>query len=550
MRPFFSLFLLAVSSIAAAQTTTTYGDLLAPRYGSCAAWAPEVERAYVIGGVGAFAASNEIQAFDPQTLTVQVAAHLPAPVLYAECVAAQGLVWTWDGGTSSLYSFDPTTAAVSTASGNGLYATGAMTTDGEHLYLSTYTGVVSYEIASGLWSDLPAPTHLRYNGPMLVVSRGWLWLIGGTTQSDVVERLDLSNPVAWEPFGRLSELLINVAGGVLGDMVLLNGDEGFGGTTARVFEFNLTTGRTKSSSAYLPFVLNYRAGTVFDGGAWFFGGRETAYAFELRGDVSVWWPPTEGSDNDGDGLIDTFDEDDDDDGVVDWQDSCPLAAVAPDSDSDGVCDPVDICPLDPYDDLDGDGVCGDLDLCPEDPLDDSDLDGSCDGVDLCLGHDGSADADGDGVCGDLDPCPLDRLDDSDGDGVCDGVDLCAGEDWTGDSDGDGVCNDQDFILLVSPMRRGQSARFVVYRAPAGAAVQIWGTARGLGVGPCPVGGTCGSLNQPVRLGSTTASASGEAALEVVVPTTLPAGLNLLIEAVWVRQGAADVSGVVHRRVAP
>lgn len=59
---------------------------------------------------------------------------------------------------------------------------------------------------------------------------------------------------------------------------------------------------------------------------------------------------------------------------------------------------------------------------------------------------------------------------------------------------------------------------------------------------------CGSLNQPIRLGVVPASASGEAVLNVVVPATPPVGLDLWIEAAWVRQGQADVSGVVHRRV--
>jgi hypothetical protein len=548
MQTLLSLVLLLTSSVASAQTSATYGELLAPRYGSCAAYVPEADRVYVIGGVGLYSASNEVQALDPQTLTVSVAAYLPAVTYTPRCAAAQGLVWIWDDGSSSLYSFDPVAGTVSTVSSGALYTSGGMASDGERLYLPTNAGVTSFEIATGVWSDLPAPAFPRYVGPKLVASHGWLWLIGGSLQTTVVERLDLSNPVAWERFGSLTEQLVHLSGGVLGDVVILNGDEGYSGTTARVFEFDLTTGRTRTSSEYLPFPLSYRAGAAVDGGVWFFGGRETSYTYAFRGDVSAWWPTTTGPDNDGDGVIDRFDDDDDDDGLIDWQDPCPMAAVAPDSDGDGVCDPSDACPLDPDDDLDGDGVCGDEDLCPLDPEDDSDLDGSCDSVDLCVGDDGFDDVDEDGVCGDLDPCPLDLFDDSDGDGACDGVDFCEGDDLTGDGDGDGVCNDEDFLLLVTPMRRGQPARFAVYRAQPGASVQIWGTTRGLGVGPCPTSSVCGSLNQPIRLGVVTASASGEAVLNVVVPATLPVGLDLLIEAAWVRQGQADVSGVVHRRV--
>ena len=53
-------------------------------------------------------------------------------------------------------------------------------------------------------------------------------------------------------------------------------------------------------------------------------------------------PPTEGTDSDGDGIVDAKDSDDDGDGVLDYADGDhPSNIGEPDSDNDGIIDAYD-----------------------------------------------------------------------------------------------------------------------------------------------------------------------------------------------------------------
>jgi hypothetical protein len=181
----------------------------------------------------------------------------------------------------------------------------------------------------------------------------------------------------------------------------------------------------------------------------------------------------QGTDTDGDGMVDVDDFDDDNDGVADAADSDPLDPDAcrdadgdtcddcalgtddfgpmsdarpnhdgPDADADGLCDAGDpgtgpdtdgdgIVDVDDPDD-DNDGVADATDSDPVDPhvCRDED-DDTCD--DCAIGTDGfgpladanpvhdGPDADADGLCDAGDPCPTG---DADGDSVCDPADNC------------------------------------------------------------------------------------------------------------------------------
>ena len=106
-----------------------------------------------------------------------------------------------------------------------------------------------------------------------------------------------------------------------------------------------------------------------------------------------------GSDFDGDGTDDEFDDDDDNDGVVDTSDLYPkdaLRASGNDADGDGTDDEFD-------DDDDNDGVVDTSDLYPKDALRASGNDADGDGTD----DEFDADRDGDGVDNATDQFPDD-----------------------------------------------------------------------------------------------------------------------------------------------
>ena len=103
----------------------------------------------------------------------------------------------------------------------------------------------------------------------------------------------------------------------------------------------------------------------------------------------------EARDSDGDGLINSIDEDDDNDGTLDAQDHLPFDPTeTQDTDNDGIGDNAD-------NDDDGDGVVDSADAFPLDAAESVDTDN--DGT----GNNADTDDDGDGVPDTLDPAPLD-----------------------------------------------------------------------------------------------------------------------------------------------
>lgn len=109
-------------------------------------------------------------------------------------------------------------------------------------------------------------------------------------------------------------------------------------------------------------------------------------------------------DTDGDGIVDSLDEDDDNDGLTDEEEEGMCAdPLNPDTDNDGVDDGVDQFPCDPTEtvDTDGDGVGDNADV-------DDDNDGWSDEQELMYGTDPlRVDTDGDGVNDPQDYYPLD-----------------------------------------------------------------------------------------------------------------------------------------------
>ena len=139
-------------------------------------------------------------------------------------------------------------------------------------------------------------------------------------------------------------------------------------------------------------------------------------------------------DTDGDGLLNTLDEDDDGDGVEDGLDAFPLDATEwVDTDGDCLGNNADL-------DDDGDGVMDVQDALPLDPLESLDTDG--DGI----GDNADTDDDGDGVSDAEDLFPLDSSEstDSDGDGVGDNADAFPSDaSEAADTDGDGIGDNAD-----------------------------------------------------------------------------------------------------------
>ena len=199
----------------------------------------------------------------------------------------------------------------------------------------------------------------------------------------------------------------------------------------------------------------------------------------------------DGVDNDGDGLVDSDDDDcwvcgdgdldpgeECDDGNNVDGDGCDSVCLdeCDDTDADGVCDDVDNC-VDVANtdqaDADADGVGDACDNCPatgNPDQADGDADGLGDVCDNCVvdANPDQADADADGAGDVCDSCPAVAGDqtDTDSDGLGDICDNCAGVanadqantdgdelgdvcdecpfDPSNDADGDGVCGDVDY----------------------------------------------------------------------------------------------------------
>ncbi|HMV69746.1 MAG TPA: hypothetical protein PKA64_23085 [Myxococcota bacterium] len=166
----------------------------------------------------------------------------------------------------------------------------------------------------------------------------------------------------------------------------------------------------------------------------------------------------------------------------------------------------------------------------------------------CIDADLCDDSDGDGVCDDLDICDGDdATGDSDADGVCDSDDLCVGDDVTGDTDGDGVCDDQDFSLRVGQISAGAQVELVATNARVSSQVYfLLGTTGRTPSGLCYPGApdVCTGIDQPRVLGSAAPARSGTARLTVTVPSTVPAGVTVWLQAVWVRTSGGVVVGDV------
>jgi gliding motility-associated-like protein len=146
-------------------------------------------------------------------------------------------------------------------------------------------------------------------------------------------------------------------------------------------------------------------------------------------------------DSDGDGVINTIDQDDDNDGITDFEEVCGGGATSfsciggdpnADADGDGTSNYKDsqFCTLNLR------GVCATLDRDNDGIIDNIDLDSDNDGI-TDLVEAGGTDADGDGK--------LDGFADSDGDGFANSVDPTTGGTLlpTPDSDGDGIDNFND-----------------------------------------------------------------------------------------------------------
>lgn len=139
--------------------------------------------------------------------------------------------------------------------------------------------------------------------------------------------------------------------------------------------------------------------------------------------------------------------------------------------------------------------------------------------------------------------------DADGDGVCDASDLCTGDDATGDSDADGTCDDTDFVLQAGTFTRGSSVTLGVQNAEPGSRAVFLLSTTGPGSGPChPTAGICADIRGPIRvLGSSTVSGAGNASISLTVPTTVPAGTPVALQAAYIGSGA-DVTEVETRTI--
>lgn len=138
--------------------------------------------------------------------------------------------------------------------------------------------------------------------------------------------------------------------------------------------------------------------------------------------------------------------------------------------------------------------------------------------------------------------------DGDGDGVCDPDDVCMGDDASGDSDGDGICDDSEFVHTQTDIVAGEMMTFTADRARPGADVYLLVSTRLAGSTCHPrATSTCTPLARPIVLGQAVADAQGQASFTVTVPS-VPAGLTVYSQAVWVDRTEGDVSPVVEAEV--
>ena len=148
-----------------------------------------------------------------------------------------------------------------------------------------------------------------------------------------------------------------------------------------------------------------------------------------------------------------------------------------------------------------------------------------------------------------DVCPYDNPDDLDADGICESSDVCVGDDATGDYDANGICNDREFLLRSSGTpTAGSQLTLTVERAPANARVDFFGSTTN-GVGTTCFGPVCPTIRSPLRLGTATSDALGNASLTVTVPPTVAVGTIIHLQASWyVQPATVGLSNIDDERV--
>lgn len=148
-----------------------------------------------------------------------------------------------------------------------------------------------------------------------------------------------------------------------------------------------------------------------------------------------------------------------------------------------------------------------------------------------------------------DVCPYDNPDDVDGDGICESSDVCFGDDATGDYDADGLCNDHEFVLRsAGTPTAGSTLTLTVERAPANARVDFFASTTN-GAGTTCFGPVCPTIRSPIRLGTVTSDALGNASLAVIVPPTAAVGTLIHLQASWyVLPATVGLSNVDDERV--
>lgn len=234
----------------------------------------------------------------------------------------------------------------------------SLATDGVRIFVVTRDRFFFIlDPATEQWTVGPQQNINRYRYGNAFYYDGYVYSLGGSIESKVVERVNVDTLDSWANWGGLpNPVYYGSAAARMGDVVFVAGGQtGTSYYNDEVYAYDLATG-TSTLAGTIPVGAMYVSGAVVDASMYLVNG----YNGDSTGtsNVQIFTPDSTGlPDNDLDGIADKYEDDDDNDGLSDL-DEVNLYGTSPtnpDTDADGFTDSDEIAagndPLDPNDPL-------------------------------------------------------------------------------------------------------------------------------------------------------------------------------------------------------